>query len=199
MPENEKNQMTVHENLISSEKKEENTTFSELVFDTAGFIFMFLAVFFLILTFFVRQVNVDGPSMNDTLQDKDRLAVWTFMYEPQPKDIVIITHGANLDKMIIKRVIAVGGQKLDINYDKNEVSVDGVLLREDYIKGRTVRPSMSVKKTNLVIPDGYVFVMGDNRENSTDSRSVLVDLVPVQNIIGKAFFRFTPFDKFGTL
>ena len=179
---------------------EKNYTPLEFIFDMAEITVKALAVLLIAMTFFVRQVTVDGPSMNDTLHDKDRLAVHTFMYEPQPQDIVIVAHGKNLDKMIIKRVIAVGGQNIDINYAKNEVSVDGVLLHEDYIKGKNVKPAVSpLKKTNFVIPDGYVFVMGDNRENSTDSRSALVDLVPVQNIIGRAFFRFFPFDKIGTL
>jgi len=93
----------------------------------------------------------------------------------------------------------VGGQRISVNYDTNEVFVDGILLHEDYIKGKTIKPSMPIKNTDFVIPDGYVFVMGDNRENSTDSRSALVDIIPVQNIIGKAFFRLTPLPDFGTV
>lgn len=170
----------------------------DFVFDMAGFTLRALVILFLIMTFFIRQVLVDGPSMNDTLKDHDRLAVWTFMYEPQPEDIVTI-NSTTLDKLIIKRVIAVAGQKININYAKNEVSVDGVLLHEDYIKGKTIKPPLPVKKTDLVIPQGYVFVMGDNREHSTDSRSTIVDLVPVRNIIGKAVFRLFPFNAFGTL
>lgn len=180
-----------------SEKNKE--TLGKSIFDMLEFFLKCLLAVFLFITFICRQVTVDGPSMNDTLQNNDRLAVWTFLYEPQPKDIVVITHGAKLDKMLIKRVIAVGGQRLTINYDSNEVMVDGVLLYEDYIKGCTVKPSMPVKNTDFIIPEGYVFVMGDNRENSTDSRSALIDLIPVQNIIGKAFFRLTPLPKFGTI
>lgn len=169
------------------------------VFDILEFLLKYFLIVFLFVTFIFRQVTVDGESMNDTLQHQDRLTVWTFLYEPQPEDIVIITHGAKLDKMIIKRVIAVGGQRLTINYDTDEVFVDGVLLRENYIKGHTIRLSKAVRHTDLVIPQGYVFVMGDNRENSTDSRSALVDIVPVQNIIGKAFFRLAPLNRFGTI
>jgi len=178
---------------------EKKNTLSESVFEILEFFVKCLLGVFLFITFICRQVTVDGLSMNDTLQDKDRLAVWTFMYEPQPEDIVVITHGARLDKMLIKRVIAVGGQRLTIDYDSNEVFVDGVLLFEDYIKGHTIKPSMPVKNTDFIIPEGYVFVMGDNRENSTDSRSALVDIIPVQNIIGKAFFRLSPLNEFGVV
>lgn len=175
--------------MPQNEKKRNLLAF---VFETAEFLTKIFAVMLIVITFFCRQVTVNGNSMNDTLQNNDRLLVWSFCYEPQPNDIVTITHGAKLDDMLIKRVIAVGGQRLDIDYFKNEVSVDGVLLHEDYIKGRTIKPQSPIKTTNFVIPDGYVFVMGDNRENSTDSRSVLVDIVPVQNIMGKAFFRLFP-------
>ncbi len=179
------------------EKKKE--TLGKSIFDILEFFLKCLLAVFLFITFFCRQVTVDGSSMNDTLQNNDRLAVWTFMYEPRPKDIVVITHGAKLDTMLIKRVIAVGGQRLTINYDSGEVFVDGVLLYEDYIKGHTIKLSMPVKNTDLIIPEGYVFVMGDNRENSTDSRSALVDIIPVQNIIGKAFCRLAPLPRFGTI
>ena len=174
-------------------------SFLESLFDILEFLAECFLVVFLLVTFVCRQVTVDGASMNDTLRHQDRLAVWTFLYEPQPEDIVIITHGAKIDKMLIKRVIAVGGQRISVNYDTNEVFVDGILLHEDYIKGKTIKPSMPIKNTDFVIPDGYVFVMGDNRENSTDSRSALVDNIPVQNIIGKAFFRLTPLPDFGTI
>ena len=190
--ENKKNKLVAHKKIVTDKDKDETITVSELLFEWAGAIFTALIVVLLILTFFVRQVTVSGGSMNDTLKNDDRLLVTNFMYTPKNGDIVIISHGSSYSEPIVKRVIAVGGQRLDIDYFKNEVSVDGVLLHEDYIKGRTIKPQSPIKTTNFVIPDGYVFVMGDNRENSTDSRSVLVDIVPVQNIMGKAFFRLFP-------
>ena len=127
--------------MPQSEKKESLLAF---VFETAEFLTKIFAVMLIIITFFFRQVTVNGNSMNDTLQNNDRLLVWSFCYEPKPNDIVTITHGAKLDDMLIKRVIAVGGQRLDIDYSKNEVSVDGVLLHEDYIKGRTIKPQSPI-------------------------------------------------------
>lgn len=136
--------------------------------------------------------------MNHTLQDKDRLLVSCFNYTPQNGDIVVVTHGKDLDEAIIKRVVATAGQHLTIHYDTNEVIVDGVLLNESYAVGKTISLPNSTQIPD-VIPEGYVFVMGDNREHSLDSRSAKVDLIPVENIIGKAFMRIFPFDTFGSV
>lgn len=168
----------------------------DLTFDWAGTLVLFLVLVLLCMTFIFRQVTVKGPSMNDTLASGDRLLVYSLLYDPQPGDIVVVTHGADHDEPIIKRVIAVGGQRLSIDYDTGEVRVDGVLLDEPYIKG-TTGPEQFLMKIPEVIPEGYVFVMGDNRENSLDSRSTKIGLIPVENIIGKAVFRIFPFNSFG--
>ena len=168
----------------------------DLTFDWAGTLVLFLVLVLLCMTFILRQVSVKGPSMNDTLTSGDRLLVYSLLYDPQPGDIVVVTHGADHDEPIIKRVIAVGGQRLSIDYDTGEVRVDGVLLDEPYIKG-TTGPEQFLMKIPEVIPEGYVFVMGDNRENSLDSRSTKIGLIPVENIIGKAVFRVFPFNSFG--
>ena len=191
----------VIEKELSPEAAEEiddddRITVSEIAFEWANTLFVALVVVFLIMTFFFRQVTVNGRSMNDTLQNDDRLIVESFMYTPQYGDIVIITHGEKYDEPIVKRVIATAGQKLTINYETNEVIVDGTVLDEPYIKGRTIQLQNSTEIPD-VIPEGYVFVMGDNREDSLDSRSVKIGLIPVGNIIGKAVFRIFPFDKFG--
>ena len=197
----EKDKIVANKSLLTAKENENTVGLSEFVFEMAGAVFTALIVVLLILTFFVRQVTVSGNSMTDTLQDQDRLLVTNFMYTPQNGDIIIISHGNIYSDPIIKRVIAVGGQRLDINYDTNEVIVDGVVQYEPYIKGKTRQLSNSVllEDYNNIIPEGYVFVMGDNREGSLDSRSKDIGLIPVNNIIGKAQFRFAPFDKFGTV
>ena len=136
--------------------------------------------------------------MNDTLQNKDRLVVSSFMYEPSPGDIVVVTHGEKFDEPIIKRVIAVEGQHLEIDYFNNKVIVDGNVLDESYAKGITIRLTNSTQIPDT-IPKGYVFVMGDNREDSLDSRSRKIGLIPVENIIGKVIYRIYPFEKMGTV
>ena len=194
----EKNEKTELKQETKEIGEEEAISLSQVMFDLVGTAFIAITVLLLIMTFFVRQVTVDGPSMNDTLKDKDRLLVSSFNYKPQNGDIVIITHGKELPEAIVKRVIATEGQKLRINPETGEVTVDGVLLKEDYIKGVT-RSVTNPARIPDVIPKGYVFVMGDNREHSTDSRSAKVDLIPVENITGKAFMRVYPFDTFSLL
>lgn len=186
------------EKKIDNETEEESIKLSQIIYDIAGTIFLAIILLFITMTFFARQVTVDGPSMKETLHDKDRLLVSCFDYVPKNGDIVIVTHGENLNESIVKRVIATQGQKLDINYATGDVSVDGKVIDEKYIVGTTI-PVPNATVIPEVIPDGYVFVMGDNREHSLDSRSATVGLVPVENIIGKAFVRIYPFDSFGLL
>ena len=170
-----------------------------LAFDIAGAVMMSLIVVIIFMAFFVRQVTVDGNSMNDTLLHDDRLLVSCFNYTPKCGDIVIVTHGADLDELIVKRVIATEGQSLDIYDDTGEVVVDGVLLKEPYIVGVTHSLHDNAVSLPMVIPEGYVFVMGDNRQHSLDSRSARVGLIPVENIVGKAIFRWYPMDALGSL
>ena len=194
--------MAQHTEVSSSKKetkKEENEfTLSQLLFDWLGTLLMAIFVILLVMTFFLRQITVKGHSMDDTLQTQDRLVVASFMYEPKNGDIVVVSHGESYNEPIIKRVIATEGQRLQINYENDEVIVDGVVLKEDYIKGRTIKLQNPTAIPD-VIPKGYVFVMGDNREDSLDSRSTRIGLIPVENIIGKAFWRVQPFDTFGSL
>lgn len=177
--------------------KEEGTfSISQFCYDWIGSLLFAGTILLLIMAFFLRQVTVRGGSMNDTLKDKDRLIVSSFMYTPQDGDIIVATHGSRLNEPIIKRVIATEGQTLRIDYENNTVTVDGEVLDEPYIKGRTIVLSNPTYIPD-VIPRGYVFVMGDNREDSLDSRSTRVGLIPVDNIIGKAVFRMWPFDSLG--
>ena len=181
-----------------AEVKEEKFTFATFIYDWAGTLLIAFAVLLLAMTFFCRQITVNGDSMNNTLQSNDRLLVLNFMYTPQCGDIVVCTHGESLKEPIIKRVIAVEGQHLEIDYMNDRVIVDGEVLDETYAKGMTIRLSNSTSIPD-VIPEGYVFVMGDNREDSLDSRSRRVGLIPVENIIGKAVYRIYPFEKFGAV
>lgn len=190
----------IEESVVGSDIVEEEESFniSEFLFDWANAFMVALIVVVLLLTFVFRQVTVKGDSMNDTLKSGDRLILSSFMYTPKYGDIVVVTHGNNYDDPIIKRVIATEGQSLSINYDTGEVSVDGVILDETYIKGETIRLRHPLEIPDK-IPEGYVFVMGDNRENSLDSRSTQIGLIPVENIIGKAEFRIYPASSIGSV
>ncbi len=189
-----------------SAKGEDSVSMMEVLFDLAGSMLFAMVLLLLTMTFFLRQVTVDGASMNDTLHDQERLLVSCYDYTPRCGDIVVITHGEHLQEPIIKRVIATEGQTITIDYATGDVTVDGVLLKESYILGTTgnpadgtMTPSSASTEFTAQVPQGYVFVMGDNREHSLDSRSATVGMIPVENIMGKAVFRIYPFQGFGAL
>ena len=192
------------------EEKKKGTTFSDFMEIVESVIISVFAVL-LIFTFVCRPVTVDGTSMVPTLQDKDKLIMRMMGYTPKCGDIVIVENdrshryengtdgkiidGSGMEKRLIKRVIAVGGQTVDIDFEAHTVTVDGEQLYESYIYEPTeLDPGMF--EYPVTVPEGYVFVMGDNRNNSTDSRSPLVGFVKEEDVIGKAVLRFYPFDKF---
>ena len=180
-----------------TQEEEEEVTLTQSCYEWLHTFIIAIALVVLILTFVFRLVDVDGESMMDTLRDKDRLIVTNFLYQPDNGDIVVISHGQNLNKPIIKRVIATEGQSLKIDFQKGIVSVNGAVIDEPYIKALTTKQGDA--EIPEVIPEGMVFVMGDNRNHSTDSRFSTVGLIPVTNIIGKAQFRVSPFNSFGKI
>ncbi|MBQ6702724.1 MAG: signal peptidase I [Clostridia bacterium] len=153
----------------------------------------------LLFTFVVRLAVVDGDSMNNTLHDKEMLVISNFMYEPEYSDIIVFS-SPNYDIPLVKRVIATEGQTVDIDFENWKVIVDGKVLDEDYINYIPYQ-AMHTGDVSfpLTVPDGYVFVMGDNRNNSSDSRNARVGFVDERYILGKVRLRLTPFSKFGTV
>ena len=150
----------------------------------------------LIFTFVVNKLRVDGGSMEDTLYNNDRLIVFGMFYEPEQGDIVVCDSSA-LDKLIVKRVIAVGGQSVTVDYIAGTVAVDGCIIDEPYLKYHALNDvggfDMSFYDTEkevyeYQVPEGYVFLMGDNRDHSKDSRAI--GAVSEDEIVGKAIFRF---------
>ena len=149
----------------------------------------------LIRTFIVELYIVDGPSMRPTLQHEERLVVSKFIYklrDPEKGEILIFRYPRDPSRDFIKRVIAVGGDTIEIK--EGRVYVNDQMLKEDYIleKTRTEYPKVTV-------PEGTVFVMGDNRNNSDDSRFADVGFVPLDMIKGKAMLVFWPLDNIKTL
>ena len=151
------------------------------------------------LTFVFRLVDVEGSSMDDTLATKDKVVVTNFMYTPKAGDIIVISHGAEYANPIIKRVIATEGQTIKLDYENDRIIVDGIEIDEPYIKGTTFSDNYGDNKIPEVIPEGKIFVLGDNRQVSLDSRSTEIGLIDEENVIGKAQFVAFPFSDFGYL
>lgn len=161
-----------------------------------------LVVLILLFTFVGRVVGVDGSSMEPTLQNGDLLLLQSIAYTPKQGDIVVLTKPfGQVDGAIVKRVIAVGGQQVDIDYNAGTVSVDGVALDEPYIKEAMVEPPASSFETitSVLVPEGSVFVMGDNRNRSDDSRDTRLGVVDEQYILGRAVAVLLPVGRFGLL
>lgn len=185
------------EPIINIKKSGAISSFSKSCFEWMQAIISAIIIVVLVLTFVFRMVEVSGDSMENTLLNEDKVVVTNLFYTPEPGDIVVISHGEYYNKPIIKRVIAVAGQTLSIDFDTGEVVVDGVTLNETYIKNPTTKRGNA--EIPEVIPEGKVFVMGDNRDVSQDSRYTSIGLIPVENIIGKAQCIVFPFDRLGKL
>jgi signal peptidase I len=146
----------------------------------------------LIFVFIGRTIGVDGYSMVQTLQNNDRVIMSNLFYTPTNGDIVVFRSPAEKFNGVplVKRVIATAGETVDIKFDTGEVFVNGVLQYEPYIHTMT---TSSYDFTGAVtIPSGYVFVLGDNRASSTDSRDKQVGLVDTRYILGKVLFILIP-------
>ena len=142
-------------------------------------------------------VRVDGNSMLPTLHHGETLYTNRFMYQPENGDIVIFHPRHNPKVSYVKRVIALEGQTVYIDPETRTVSVDGVVLDEPYIGGADTYPSIT--GTTFEVPEDHVFVLGDNRNNSSDSRDPNVGFVSIDSILGEAVFRLLPLSEFGTL
>lgn len=155
---------------------------------------------------FARLTRVDGNSMNNTLKDGEMMLIWSLGYQPQQGDIVVLNKTDQVtdqllhSKAIVKRVIATGGQTVDIDYSTGTVYVDGEPLDEPYIKEEMYLPANPMMyNTHWEIPEGSVFVMGDNRNASTDSRHDMVGPIDEDYILGKVVFALWPLEKFGPM
>ena len=161
----------------------------EWVQSLVGSVLVVVAIF----TFVIRMMGVDGHSMLNTLQHGDRLLVVNSMLYHDYKygDIVILRkNGVFDDDPIVKRVIAVEGQTVDIDFTEGIVYVDGEALEEDYIR----EPTYTAEGTEfpLTVPEGSIFVMGDNSNGSSDSRDYRLGTVDTRYVIGKAAFLIFP-------
>lgn len=160
-----------------------------------------LVALILLFTFVGRIIGVDGSSMYPTLHHGDMLLLQSVGYEPKQGDVVVLTKAfRDVDGPIVKRVIAVGGQSVDIDYASGTVYVDGSPLDEPYIKETMYFPaSYTMSQTHWDVPEGQLFLMGDNRNGSTDSRDERLGPVDEGYVLGRAVLALWPLNKAGVL
>ena len=154
----------------------------------------------ILFTFFLRLVRVEGTSMFPTLNNDDFLVITDLAYKPKTGDIVVFQVPSYKNgHPLIKRVIATGGQRVQIDFENWTITVDGVTLDETYIN-RDSRPMNRLDgcPEEFVVEEGCVFVMGDNRNNSTDSRSNLIGQIDERYLMGRVVFRLFSLSPLGT-
>jgi signal peptidase I len=145
-----------------------------------------------IFVFIGRTIGVDGKSMMYTLHNNDRVIMSNLFYTPKKGDIVVFQAASDAfgGTPLVKRVIAVAGQTIDIDFQNGDVFVDGVVQDEPYIAERT---NIRINFTGPVtVPEGYIFVMGDNRNHSSDSRDLRVGLVDTRYVLGRVLMVIIP-------
>ena len=161
------------------------------IYDWIQCLIVALIICVVIFAFFIRIIEVIGTSMNPTLNNGDKMLVSGLLYSPKAGDIVVFKKDDyDPDKALVKRVIATEGQEINMDFDKGIVYVNGTPIEEDYILEKTYNKLDFIGPKT--VPEGCVFVMGDNRNASTDSRKAEIDMVDTRLILGKAYYIVYP-------
>ena len=155
-----------------------------------------LVICMAVFIFCVRTIDVRGSSMFPTLHDGDQMLVSNLLYKPKAGDVVVFkTDNYDPDRALVKRVIATEGEEISIDFDRGIVYINGLPVEEDYIAELT--------KTKLdfigpqTVPEGCMFVMGDNRNASTDSRKKEIGMVDSRMLLGRAYYVLFPLSDMG--
>ena len=154
-----------------------------------------LTIALLCLVFLFRTGRVDGTSMQPTLDDGDQVVARSIFYTPKRQDVVIIDGFIDYGKPLVKRVIGIEGDIVDIDFDTGEVYVNGTRLIEPYISGPTTQ--QYGVNFPITVPKGHIFLLGDNRPLSKDSRDSEIGMIKKEDVLGKVIFVIFPLSKFG--
>ena len=173
------------------EERENREDWRQSLFEWLQLLSIVLVVIVSLFTFVVSVVGVDGSSMYPTLHHRDLMLVQRIAYTPRQGDVVVLRKDNTFDNQaLVKRVIATGGQSVYIDYEANTITVDGQLLEEPYLNPQYANQEFTV-------PEGCVFVCGDNRNHSSDSRVADLGMVDERYVIGRVLVVFFPFSHFG--
>ena len=188
------------ETNMEEKQPRKDSPFVRSALEWAETIVMAVVLVAIVFTFVARVITVDGRSMEPTYYNGDRVLVTQLAGPAQQGDVVIVVEA--LDEPIIKRVIATEGQVVDFDSELGEVTVDGQVVAGSVYgteDGITYVPDLpgQVLEFPQTVPEGCVFVLGDNRDNSTDSRFVSVGMVDCRNILGKVVFNLYPLSRAG--
>lgn len=151
----------------------------------------------LIITFIGRPILVSGHSMENTLMDQDRIIITPLYWELKHNDIVVVRRKDDIP--LVKRVVGMAGDTIDFDWGTGVTLLNGEPLEEPFIREPMTEPRYPTIDFPVTVPEGYIFVMGDNRNNSSDSRSQDIGLVNLQEVMGKAVFQIWPLSRFGLL
>ena len=195
----------INEIEVAVEEKGRKNSVIDGLFDWAESFVFAVFIVILVFTFILRTVVVVGDSMNPNFSENDRLIITHLSSEPESGDVLVMnSHGLN--ETIIKRCIGVEGDKIRIDYNTNTVTVNGEAISNDYINGTMYDKykfnqdySVDAGVYEYTVPEDKLFVMGDNRNNSSDSRCSEVGFIDEDDVLGKVVFRIYPFDTVGTI
>ena len=190
--------------VVENDAKTEKGSYVKEILEYMGIFVVAVACVFLMFSFCFRICVVDGPSMENTLYNGERLLVSNAFYTPKRGDIVVFHENSDhYNKLIVKRVIAVAGETVHIEHydDTMTVTIIGAdgenkgVLTEEYMK--YVDSPLYSGEMTIKVEEGTVFVMGDNRNHSADSRTYSIGMVDTREIVGRVIFRISPFSRLG--
>ena len=191
---------------MSNKNSVQKNSFVAEIFEWLEMVILSACVVLLVFTFIARPANVDGASMENTLHDKEMLVISNLFYEPKHGDIVVFQKINSVHPApIVKRVIATEGETIDIDFNTWTVTVTDVQGNSRELDESSYRKLLSDRRVTsdlnypITLGENEIFVMGDNRNNSMDSRDSRIGVVNEKEIIGKVCLRAFPLNKFGTV
>lgn len=196
-----KNEETPEVEILDDDKEkteQKESSWMKEIISTAVYFLIVLALTFFVVEFIGQRTHVNGDSMNNTLQHGDNLIVDKISYrfkDPERFDIIVFPYKYQEETFYIKRIIGLPGETVEI--EDGMIYINGEMLEESH--GKDVMHSSGVAEEPIQLGEDEYFVLGDNRNNSSDSRDPSVGNIKRDDIVGRAFIRIWPFEKFGML